>query len=58
MNYVMKSVIDLNILQYRDYICDSMHVLPVSYLNQKFIWGMGLDFNQNGQIPPTGATSI
>lgn len=54
----MKPVIYFNILQHRDYICYRMHVLAVSCLSQKSIWGMRSDFNQKGQIPPTGATSI
>ena len=33
-------------------------VRAVSCLSQKSIWGMRSDFNQKGQIPPTGATSI
>ena len=44
--------------QHRDYICYRMHVLAVSCLNQKFIWGMRSYFNQKGQIPSIGATSI
>ena len=58
MNYVMKTIIYFKILQHRDYICYRMHVLAVSCLNQKFIWGMRSYFNQKGQIPSIGATSI
>lgn len=54
----MKSVIYFKILQHRYYICDSMNVLAVSCLNQELIWGMGSDFNQKGQMPEAGVTSI